>query len=276
MTVCGREIVWDTSGASSQQLDNFCHAFAAALAAAPHTCCASDAALHRSAHLICKALSINYVLSDVMGFLRLKLKARASDMYTVRAGGGGDCALRPEYGVDVHPGPLLRAYMSWRSPGNVVSYDVATAKMRVRGTLSHVETWLPLAPHHGFWPEYGVRFEQRRSKATRLVSKISCVSAARRGRGRAPLQALKPQAPLDLQTAEAGPQAGASSEFAAPVSESDFSSSEGSGEDASLLHRASGGRTRAAPPRAGAALGSARGARPDRGRARRMVPRPGP
>jgi hypothetical protein len=104
---------------------------------------------------ICKALSINYGLAEVLRLIASKVGVDCS----IESYSEGGSSQPVEYTVRVEPGPSLRVGVSWGGRGNLVSYDRRTAEKRVQGTLSRVETKFYLPPKPGFLPEYHIEME---------------------------------------------------------------------------------------------------------------------
>jgi len=174
LVVNGIAIGWDTRMSNDEQLVAFCNSYTSALRQLPELAVATDEALVNSAHLVCKALSINYALSEVLQLLRQKLGEEGATC-TIKAKKLSGQQFPVDYGIDILPGRIARAYVNWKGRGNILTCDPRTAKMKVRGTLSHVETEFPLEPsEHGFKPTYRFHIEYHSgSRISQLTSIIA-------------------------------------------------------------------------------------------------------
>mmetsp|Transcript_41445 Transcript_41445/g.117329 ORF Transcript_41445/g.117329 Transcript_41445/m.117329 type:complete len:280 (+) Transcript_41445:122-961(+) len=202
LCINGRRVFWNTNAANRLQLERFCAAFVGELKQLPAVRALEDEVLLKAAHLVCKALSINYVLGELMSVIRSRLKGKATDMYSISA--NGSSSPRPEYGVDVAAdGGTVRAYVRWTGRGNIVCCDGRTAKMKVKGTLSHVETRFPMSPEPGFMPVYSMRVELQRSRLERFTSRLGHACNATAGPSRLPsVDQLQPGDPFVVSEAD--------------------------------------------------------------------------
>mmetsp|Transcript_42420 Transcript_42420/g.123262 ORF Transcript_42420/g.123262 Transcript_42420/m.123262 type:complete len:311 (+) Transcript_42420:95-1027(+) len=211
LSVNGREVSWDTKAATSEQLDGFRSAFVGELKRLAVTSSLEDDVLEHSAHLVCKALSINYVLSELLSVLRRKLRGKYTDIYRI-SDNSGSTKDRPEYGVEVVPGTsgqVVRAFVRWRSKGNIVCCDARTAKMKVKGTLYAVETSFPLAPDPGYQPVYSVKVETKTSRFSRLSGAMKNLCSNGAGPRRPTLDKLHPEEPFSFQSETSNTRYGA-------------------------------------------------------------------
>lgn len=151
-------ITWDASAqcTPSMRLAHFHSVLDVALRSIPGLQGLTDRARSEGiVYWVCKALSINYGLAEVLRLIACKVGAECS----IESYSQGGCAHPVEYALSVEPGPSLRVSIFWGARGNLVSYDARTARKEVRGTVSRIETQFGLPPERGFLPEYHVELE---------------------------------------------------------------------------------------------------------------------
>merc|ERR1719330_1997011 len=134
-------------------------------------------------------------MSDLLQLLEKKLNgprvSDPADMCSIRTSGDEGQSL-VGYAVDVRPGNMLRAQLTWRSRGNIVSCNPKTAARKVRGTLFHVETEFPLELGRNFVPTYRFHADLKCSLATRMANALSSALCTRV----TAMETLCPDAPL--------------------------------------------------------------------------------
>mmetsp|Transcript_69906 Transcript_69906/g.158661 ORF Transcript_69906/g.158661 Transcript_69906/m.158661 type:complete len:296 (+) Transcript_69906:53-940(+) len=173
--VNGKEVLWNTCDSTREQLRGFSTAFIGALRQLPELSGVEDSVLCEAAYWFCKVVSINYAFSEVLELVKQKV----GTMCSIRTCGDAGMSL-VDYCVEVQPGCLMRVYITWRGKGNIVHCDPATAKKRVRGTLSQLETVFALPPEAGFAPTYRLRLKLKRSRTSRLLSAVACAVSGKR------------------------------------------------------------------------------------------------
>jgi len=171
LRVNGELIKWDTDTCSEKQLASFCVNLGARLERVlPEM--AGKPELRRVAYWLCKSLSINYVLIEVL----LMVRQRTGVFCTVETREEHGSAL-VEYGLEVLRGEFgtkLRAGLQWRTQDNIVYRDPATAEKKIKGTLSLLSTEFGLPPDPQCIPQYRLDISLRRSHAAQLVSRLTC------------------------------------------------------------------------------------------------------
>jgi hypothetical protein len=173
VVVNGMDVSWDTSASNSVQLQHFTTQFGKALRQIPELASLDDATFCNTAYWFCKVVSINYVLSEVLGLLKQKVGAVCS-INTCNQKGGQSLV---SYRVDVRSKRAMRVSMAWHSKDNVVSCEPRTGKRRSQGTLSCVETVFPLPPDPDFVPTYTLHLRLKGSRSSRLFSAVACASS---------------------------------------------------------------------------------------------------
>jgi len=173
LTVNGREVTWGTNASTAGQLQSFCASLHASLEQLPEAKGLDDAVLCKMPYWLCKALSINYALSEVLHLLSRKVGA----LCCIEDGRSEPV----DYGVDLARIQLekgcrhiLGASLDWRGRDNIVCRDPSTAARSVKGTLSRLSTQFPLPPSQDFAPKYTLQLQLRRSFTSRLLSTITC------------------------------------------------------------------------------------------------------
>jgi len=158
LRVNGALISWDASSGRlpEERLEDFGVALGKALRATPELGQLVDEVLvEGAAYWLCKALSINYALGEVLQLV----KRRVGTVCSIESWNGRGSSHPAEYNIELEPGPKLRVGISWGGKGNLVSCDPSTAQKQVKGTISRVETEFSLPPECGFAPEYHVEME---------------------------------------------------------------------------------------------------------------------
>lgn len=118
---------------------------------------------------MCKAVSINYALVEVLFLVRDKVGVLCT--IETRDGGGGASV---SYSLQVSPSQTLRLRMSWRKKHNIVYRNPRTAETTVKGTLASLETEFRLPPEPGVPQAYRLHLKYKRSMKAKIVSKVSC------------------------------------------------------------------------------------------------------
>jgi len=172
LTVNGEVLRWDTSATGEELLKGFCEVFFAKLQTLEELQGLDEAILHQAAYWLCKAVSINYALVEVLNLLRSKV-GRACSIQSSKNGGHGGNSL-VHYMVEVLPERVLKASIVWESEGNVISCDPGTASRRVSGTVSSLATEFNLPPDETFMPAYSLQMSLKRSCAGQLARRLNC------------------------------------------------------------------------------------------------------
>lgn len=192
LTLNGVRVSWDTSSSNSGQLESFNSKFLTALRRVPGLSCASVVDFCQVSHWFCKAVSINYALSEVLMLLQERLGERFGAVCSVRTCASDGTQL-VSYSVIVGC-TTMRVQVRWTGKGNIICCYPKTGQSKVKGTLSHVETEFPLAPEADFRPTYRIHMKLRRSRTRRLLSKVTRPFI---GPGRCPpVEEVSPEAPL--------------------------------------------------------------------------------
>lgn len=177
--VNGSTVKWDTNDASNPaQLHGFCTAILEAIRSLEEAKGLQDNVLHEAVYCVCKAVSINYVLSDVLQLVSRRVGEPCS-IETRRKDGSSLVS----YNVELSELHRIRVRMSWTGNGNIFSCNRTNAKKRIRGTLSFVETEFPLPIGSDFVPTYHLQLNLKRSPAQRLITALACNVAAPADRG---------------------------------------------------------------------------------------------
>lgn len=154
LRVNGTLISWDASAARlpEERLADFGMALGKALRAAQLI---DEVLIEGTAYWLCKALSINYALAEVLDLVT----RRVGTVCSIESWNSKGSSHPAEYHVELQPGPKLLVGISWGGRGNLISCDPCTARKEVQGTISRVETEFSLPPERGFAPEYHVQME---------------------------------------------------------------------------------------------------------------------
>lgn len=200
LLVNGREITWETRASNSMQLQNFCSAFTNALERVPELSNLESALVYQAAHLTCKALSINYAMSEVLQLVGQRISEKRSGcMCSIRTCGDTGKSL-VDYVVEILPDNVMRTRVSWRGKGNIISCNMKTAKRKVRGTLFHMETEFPMAVERSFIPTYSLQMDLAPSRRSRLASAMTGAfkgpGAVKAPRKQLAMERVRPSTPL--------------------------------------------------------------------------------
>lgn len=174
----GELLAWSTDGTTQRQLQAFVEVLLPQLEHLPEVVAeALDGdELGEVLLCICKAVSINYVLFDVLNLLRNKTGKVCS--IDSRTRNGGNAA---EYFVDARPGLRFDAGIAWSTRNNVVACVPGSSSTQKVGTLSRVQTgfsWIsdPLNDT----PGCKVTMSLRRPLLSRILTLgCKCASASR-------------------------------------------------------------------------------------------------
>lgn len=153
-TLGGRRVSWITGAevTDAEQFEDFLEAFIAGLRQEPEVRALSSAVLARVALWFCKAVSINYVLADVLRLLEETVGVCCS-IETCEPGGRGPLV---EYRADIEPGPQLRVSLVWDGRDNLVYRKAGSKRREVKGTVRHIETKFSVPPVPGASPDYSL------------------------------------------------------------------------------------------------------------------------
>jgi len=129
---------------------------------------ASDEVLQQAIYWVCKAVSINYALIEVL----LLVRRKAGCMCTIETADALGCMVT--YVIEARPKQMVHIRICWRGKNNIVYRDPLTASKKVKGTLSCMETEFPLPPVKRFAPAYRLHIEFKRSLSAKLASTMTC------------------------------------------------------------------------------------------------------
>jgi len=177
--VNGSEVCWSTSGSTPSQLEAFSVAFCRALRSLPESQGLEDAVLHQAVYWFCKIVSINYVLCEVLHVIKEKVGKECS----IRTSGHGGRSI-VDYCVEVQPDHLMRVHLTWKEKGNIIHCDPKTARKKVKGTLSSLETVFPIPPNECFTPTYSLNLNVKKSYKEAIVSKVAWMAKNKKQRQR--------------------------------------------------------------------------------------------
>jgi len=190
LLVNGTAITWQIGGSMEEQLQRLCAALIPALRRAPHSARLSDAMMQKSVYWLCKSLSINYILMEVLQTIR----QRVGVLCTIE---GSQDSAGADFSLEIAPGPIFRVALAWRGSDNIVYRDPQSAERRVKGTIRRLETEFPVPPDPGVAPTYTVHLEIKRSMASKLFSSMSCSDTCADQEGSSPTSlAVSPSVPL--------------------------------------------------------------------------------
>jgi len=199
LRVNGEWVQWSTDTSTELQLEGFCDALVAKLQQLPVLVGVEKAQLRQAAHWFCKAVSINYVLIEVL----LLLRERTGVLCTVETRSQKGEGL-VEYSLDVLPGQVLRAALTWTGMDNIVHFDPERDVRRVMGTLTNMETEFAWPPAPGFTPCYSLQMKLK-EPASRMPSALGAAVSAFRFRRRS-RRAVHPSLSLEARECLAGPE----------------------------------------------------------------------
>lgn len=168
--VNGSEVCWSTSGSTRSQLDAFSVAFCGILRKLPELQDMEDDIISQAAYWFCKAVSINYVLCEVLRVVKQNVGMDCSINTACNAGRG------LEYSVDVQSNHVMRVALSWKEKGNIVHYDPELSRKTVKGTLSSLATEFPMPLNSCFCPVYSLQMALRGAFKRRVISNFACIS----------------------------------------------------------------------------------------------------
>jgi hypothetical protein len=138
----GELLAWSTKGTTRHQLEAFAEALVPPLRSLPDVSSEvlDDIELFELLVSICKAVSINYIVHEVLDLLRTK----TGHICSVQTRDDKGCQI--EYFVNTRPGLRFEAGIAWTSKNNIVACSPDAKRMRVVGTLSRVQTDFSLLP----------------------------------------------------------------------------------------------------------------------------------
>jgi len=117
---------------------------------------------------VCKAVSINYALIEVLLLVRRKAGCMCTIETTDALGG------LVSYVIEARPDQMVHIRLCWRGKNNIVYRDPLTASRKVKGTLSCMETEFPLPPVKRFAPAYRLHLQFKRSMTAKFASTMTC------------------------------------------------------------------------------------------------------
>lgn len=157
MVVNNHIIRWETNTSTKGQLQSFSVAFFNHLRHLPELCRASDEVLRQSTYWVCKAVSINYALAEVL----MLVSRKAGCMCTIETEDTSGGLVT--YAIEVLTDQMVHMRLCWHRKNNIVYHDPRTGSKKVKGTLSSVETVFPLPPVQSFTPVYRLHMNFKRS-----------------------------------------------------------------------------------------------------------------
>eukprot|EP00930_Biecheleria_cincta_P027380 TRINITY_DN19244_c0_g1_i1.p1 TRINITY_DN19244_c0_g1~~TRINITY_DN19244_c0_g1_i1.p1 ORF type:complete len:469 (-),score=72.44 TRINITY_DN19244_c0_g1_i1:17-1372(-) len=204
LRVNGEVVTWETNTSTELQLQSLSDNLGAKLRELlPEQ---EPSVLSQAVLCLCKAVSINYALIEVLLLVRQRLGVFCT--IETREDNGGATV---EYVLDVLPGPSLRASLEWSKAGNIIYRDPHTGSKKVKGTISNLSARFKLPPTPGSVPDYRVEMRLRKTFVAHVATKFVC-SCADRGVGeelviQEPLCAHQPLlCEADLPEVESEPQ----------------------------------------------------------------------
>lgn len=170
----GKTIRWDTS--NGKQLESFCQEFVGGLRQLEPLSPWDTSALCRAVHWFCKAVSINYVLSEVLSLFTQKFGAQCAVRTTSSKGEslvGYKCEVFTR-GLE----STMRVSVNFSGKGNIICCKPGSAKTQVKGTLSCLQTEFPLPPEAGYTPTFHLHMTLRGSRTSRFVARVARTCSA--------------------------------------------------------------------------------------------------
>ncbi|CAK0808061.1 unnamed protein product [Prorocentrum cordatum] len=170
LSVNGEDVRWETNASTELQLAAFCAAFCGELRRLKDLEQVPDGVLAMAPYWLCKAVSINYALIEVL----MLVQEVVGKMCTIetRAPGGTSIVA---YFVNIVPsaegGSLqsMHVEMQWAVSDNIVYRDPCTAESRVKGSLSSLATDIGLPPdRRATTSVYLLKMRLKRSIGARL------------------------------------------------------------------------------------------------------------
>jgi len=195
LTLNGRELTWNNSTSNDAQLSGFCETFIGALKEVPALAGVEGSDLCQATHWFCKAVSINYALSELLCLLQKRLGERLGAVCSVATSGPSGNVL-VEYAVTVTERRSMLVRVNWRGQGNIICCNPKTAKKTVKGTLSYVETEFPIPLDPSFRPTYRIQMKLQSSRPTEFINKVSRSISGLGVRRTDAVQEVSPLAPL--------------------------------------------------------------------------------
>lgn len=195
LRIAGELISWDV-GANrlpEDRLADFIQALSAALERHPET---KDLMLNAGQdgliYWLCKSLSVNYALAEVLSLLKQKI-GKVCSIESWNAQGNTKPVV---YNIRVDSGPVLHVGITWAGSDNIVSCDPLTGEKCVEGNISRVETLFALPPPHGFKPEYCVEMDLCRRSLAPDFSFLTSRRADNRAGSQASCERIRMTTPL--------------------------------------------------------------------------------
>jgi len=171
----GQEVTWGTQTSTACQLENFCQSLSIALTqAAPELSKKDPGAVRFAPYWLCKAVSINYALIEVV----LMVQRRVGVLCTIETREDHGSGL-VRYDVEIRDGNMFCVNLNWSKANNIVYCDPMTAKRKIKGTLTNLETWFRIPPEDGFLPAYSFQLRLRKSLSRKFTSSITHSLACR-------------------------------------------------------------------------------------------------
>jgi hypothetical protein len=144
---------WEVTGNTSRDFDTFGSAFFRRVMRLNSDVGVDGKTLSLSLYWVCKVVSVNFALIEVMDWLRLKTNGSFVTVH-MRSNDGDNA----QYHLTVLPGFRFRVGLKWLWEGNVLEVCPNGSK-EVRGTLSKMYTEFDVPPKQDFVPTFTFKFK---------------------------------------------------------------------------------------------------------------------
>lgn len=169
IVVNGETVRWNTDSSTENQLRAFSQALFGKLRPMPELARLGNEVVAQAAYWVCKAVSINYALIEVL----LLIQQKVGVMCTIETREDSGQALIT-YSLQVTPTQVAHLTLSWRGKNNIVYRAPGSAEKQIKGTLRSLDTEFPLPPDPRFLPAYRLEMKFKRSLAARFMSNVVC------------------------------------------------------------------------------------------------------
>jgi len=148
----GSLLTWDVKGCVANDVDSFCSAFQHRMKVMHGNI--DDQTVTKMAHWVCKSLSGNYLLAEVITALKELVEVPDDSLITLSSASEDGSVM--DYFVDVLPGcKKLRVGLRWPWKGNIVEFRLNSDASKVeQGTLSCIQTEFDCPPAFNYKPVY--------------------------------------------------------------------------------------------------------------------------
>lgn len=162
-------VTWETGTSTELQLRSFCEVLFGKLRCLQELSPLDDEVIRLASYWVCKAVSINYALIEVL----LLVQQRVGAMCTIetREERGGALV---HYSLEACSSHRLRIKLSWDGKDNIVYRNPMTGEKVIKGTLSSLDTEFALPPPPTFAPAYYLKISFNKSLTSKFVSKVAC------------------------------------------------------------------------------------------------------